>query len=197
MTTNVTWPYRPALDRAYKAVGVYSTPYTTWTLPSVDPLVNRIVLGDAFGDFAGAVLTPTLINGNKVQVLGAFTDGEVTLGREYDSWAVLSKPIPKNGMGVAVQRGVRTVREVVVQHSRTGNYVVRSEWTGPGTVRDRTKRFQARRDSNLLTIIEYEGHVTARHNGNADHQDIIIQNDGIIPHTIVSAEILFDYAGRR
>jgi hypothetical protein len=197
MTTSPVWPYRPALDRAYKAIGVYSEPYTTWTLPSADPGVNRIVLGDAFGTKAGAVLVPIFINGNKVQVEGDFTAGEVTLGREYDSWATLSKPIPKGPTGVPIQRGVRTVREIVVQHSRTSSYDVRSTWTGPGTVRDRVKKFRAAMNSDMLLKIDYEGRLTARHNGNADFQDIIIQNESIRPHTIVAAEILYDYAGRR
>jgi hypothetical protein len=197
MTTNRTWPYTPAIDRAYKGIGVYSVPYTTWTLPSADPLINRIVLGDAFGDFAGSVLVPTFINGNKVGVEGIFTDGEVTLGREYDSWAVLSKPIQRNASGVAVQRGVRTIREVVVQHSKTAQYVVRSEWTGDGNVNDRTKKFRGGLDENFNAIIQYEGRVVARHNGNADFQDIVIQGEGTRPFTIVSAEILYDYAERR
>jgi hypothetical protein len=197
MTTSPVWPYRPALDRAYKAIGVYSEPYTTWTLPSADPGVNRIVLGEAFGAKAGSVLVPIFINGNKVQVEGDFTAGEVTLGREYDSWATLSKPIPKGPTGVPIQRGVRTVREIVVQHSRTSSYDVRSTWTGPGIVRDRVKKFRAAMNSDMLLKIDYEGRLTARHNGNADFQDIIIQNESIRPHTIVAAEILYDYAGRR
>jgi hypothetical protein len=192
-----TWPYVPRLDRAYKVLGVFANGRTTWTLPSTDPLVNRIVLGDGFGDMAGAVLVPVTINGNRVQVVGNFTDDYCMIGREFASEATLNKPIPRSMNGTAVNRGVVMTREVVTRHFNSAGYSVVAEWTGPGSVNDRTKRFRGRLNSDNLTELAYDGVLTARHNGRSEFMDIRIENNDTRPHTIVAAEVLYDFVPRR
>lgn len=192
-----TWPYVPRLDRSYKALGVFANGRTTWTLPSTDSMVNRIVLGDGFGVLAGTVLVPQTINGNAVQVVGNFSADYCMLGREFASTATLNKPVPRRPDGTPIQRGRVTTREVVVRHFNSAGYSVVAEWTGPGSVATRTKRFRPRTDDNNLAILAYDGVLTARHNGKAESMDIRIENDNTRPHTIVSAEVLYDFVPRR
>lgn len=196
-TRPFTWPYVPRLDRAYKVLGTYENGITTWTLPSTDPLVNRIVLGDGFDDLAGAILVPLNIIDNRVMVTGDFTADYCTLGREFAANATLNRPVPRRPDGTPIQRGRVTVREVVARHFNTGGYSVVAEWTGQGSVRTRTKRFSGKMDSNNLTQLSYDGTLTARHNGFAESMDIRIENNETRPHTIVSAEVMYDFVPRR
>lgn len=197
MSSPYTWPYVPRLDRAYKVIGTYANGRTTWTLPSPDTLANRIVLGDGFGNLAGAVLIPISNFGGVLQVLGDFTLDYCMIGRDFASSATLSKALARVPGGPAMNRGTVTVREIVTRHAHTANYKVVSEWTGEGNVRDRTKAFVGRQDDNNLLKFQPEGVLTARHNGNAMNMDIRIVNNETRPHTIVSAEILHDFASRR
>lgn len=197
MTRPFTWPYVPRLDRSYKVLGTYANGLTTWSLPSTDPLVNRIVLGEGFGDLAGAVLVPLQVVDNRVIAVGNFSADYCVLGREFASSATLNKPVPRGVSGAAIQRGHVTTREIVVRHFNTAGYAVIAEWTGPGSVRTRTKRFRGRVDDNNLTQFAYDGALTARHNGKAEYMDIIIENNETRPHTIVAAEVLYDFVQRR
>lgn len=197
MTRPFTWPYVPRLDRSYKAIGTYQNGFTTWTLPYNDPLVNRIVLGNGFGDLAGAVLVPVQVTANRVSVLGDFTLDYCMLGREFASTATINKPMPRGMSGMPIHRGTVVIREIVTRHFNSANYWIVSEWTGQGSVRTRSKKFQGRVDSNNLVVFDYDGKLVARHNGNAKNMDITIVNNDTRPHTIVSVEVMYDFADRR
>ena len=187
MPDGFRWP--PRLDRRVCVTGVYDeiNDLTTWTLPFVDGTINRIVLGEAHGDFAGIVLRPDWIEGNVVYFYDYdFSAGPAALGRLYPGSVELVKPYVRDRQGDADTDATITQRQLTATHYQTVGYELAAKYDRRSVLRRR--EFRATERSNGTLKGWFQGRST-------DQRQFIISTTPR-PFTVTSIEHVVDYEPR-
>lgn len=185
------WAYVVHLDRQATLTGVYAAGpnKTTWTQPFSDSTPNTVVLGPAFGASSGLVLTPTRISATTVEIAGDFSAGQVVLGRKYTKSVELSRVFHQDANRISDIEGTVFLREMLVQHSESGEYKLRL--VKPGRA-DRVLTFTP----PTGTLIEALGQMRMHMIGDTRDARIFVENDSPKPSTISTVDYVADYTTR-
>lgn len=191
------WPYAIHLDRQIYDTGTYDamTDRTTWTVPSGffgdGSTLNRVVLGPAFGDDAGTVLTLQYYGATTVGLDGDYSDGDVCLGCFYEMEVTLSQPFIRDDQGNADLKSTLLHKELIVTHEKSGDYQVNATFSGGGAPDPSETAFTPLPDAQ---VSPKGGELHAWIGGPVENVEISIFSDSPRPVCIGAVQHIGDYA---
>lgn len=125
------------LDRRAEVTGVYNagTNLTTFTLPYALPTAARgnfrVVLGSAFPEALGGLVTPTWLSTTQFTVPGNYSAGPVVVGLNYTMRHVFSRQYPQNGKGEAIHTGRLQLKTMTVFYTDSAYFRAEIRPYGP------------------------------------------------------------------
>jgi hypothetical protein len=193
------------LDRRFQVTGTYSanTKLTSWTLPFLDPSINRLILGSAFNSqlqnkagFERPVNNTTqTVNGVQVTVLtctGNFTAGPCFVGRSFNMVVELTPPYVKDQNNRIIP-GTITIMGLRLLHKNTGYYKVEVQ---PYKRETSTHVFNPLRvgSATIGSIsIEKDGEFSCKPLVSSKNMSIKITSDSHLPARLISGTMLIRF----
>lgn len=114
------------LDRRKSLLGVYDATnnWTTWTLPYADSEVLQVILGAAFGNQKGTLLTITRPSPTTIRAAGDYSVGTCFVGRKYVMRYRLSELYYRDQKSGAIQSGRLQLSRMYLVHDKSGYFRV-------------------------------------------------------------------------
>ena len=193
--------YHAHMDRKVVVTGSYSssTKMTTFTCPFEDANMDKVILGEQWGDRTGqsiAVTNNTTGGATTLTVTGDFSTYPVILGKTYTMSVKLTRPFVKDESQIVVQ-GNTQIRTIDFLLKDTTTFNVEVTPRGRPT---KTQKFSAARYGSAVfgrsSTDEFARYRTSVR-GDASDTSIVVKNDTPFPSQFTSLEYIVNFVPAR
>jgi len=149
--------------------------------------LDKCVLGPDFSTDFGKILSAKSNSSAAFKVDGDYSAGEVAIGRAYTMSILLSRPYVHDEEKNADVNAEVVIREITASLHKTGQFKIRSDMPSHP---DRTVAMD-------VDPIQERAVLRSMHTGNAEDNDIYLENDSAKPAVVTAIEYIVDYYPRQ